>query len=51
VTVFPTVRAGNLNGRAFDLPRDFAGDLNLGFIAFQREQQRWWIPGRQPLTA
>jgi len=38
-TVFPAVRASNLNGRAFDLPRDFAGERNLVIVAFQREQQ------------
>jgi hypothetical protein len=36
---FPEVQASNLEERAFVLPRDFEGDRNLVFIAFQREQQ------------
>jgi hypothetical protein len=36
---FPEVQASNLEDRAFVLPRDFKGDSNLVFIAFQREQQ------------
>jgi hypothetical protein len=36
---FPEVQASNLEERAFTLPRDFEGDRNLVFIAFQREQQ------------
>jgi hypothetical protein len=39
VTVFPAVRASNLNGRPFNLPGDFEGERNLVILAFQREQQ------------
>lgn len=45
--VFPQVRGKNLEGRAFDLPADFEGDLNLVFIAFERGQQAevdTWLP-------
>ncbi len=44
---FPGVSGENLNGKRFDLPRDFEGALNLVVIAFQREQQRdvdGWMP-------
>ncbi len=44
---FPAVSGDNLNGKRFDLPRDFEGALNLVVIAFQREQQRdvdGWMP-------
>ena len=51
---FPSVTAPNLAGRNMRLPADFAGDLNLVLIAFQREQQAdidtWLEPGRR-LTA
>ena len=36
---FPPVQGQNLEGRTFELPRDFAGALNVVFIAFKREQQ------------
>jgi hypothetical protein len=39
VTVFPAIRASNLNGRQFNLPGDFEGARNLVVLAFQREQQ------------
>ncbi len=38
-TVFPTVRAWNLNRRALQLPADFEGERNLVVVAFQRDQQ------------
>ena len=38
MTMFPAVRASNLNGRSFDLPGDFEGERNLVIPAFQREQ-------------
>ncbi|MEP6999113.1 MAG: hypothetical protein ABI969_01460 [bacterium] len=44
---FPAVSGDNLNGKRFDLPREFEGALNLVVIAFQREQQRdvdGWMP-------
>ncbi|MBI5374576.1 MAG: hypothetical protein HZA77_04015 [Candidatus Schekmanbacteria bacterium] len=43
--VFPQLTASNLEGRQFNLPGDFEGEINLLFIAFVREQQdivdRW----------
>jgi hypothetical protein len=44
---FPEVVGTNLNGQKFRLPGDFEGDLNLVFVAFQREQQlmvNTWLP-------
>lgn len=52
--VFPEVRGSNLDGREFSLPKDFEGELNLVFIAFQREQQSLvdsWVPLAKTLTA
>jgi len=52
--VFPEVRGSNLDGREFNLPKDFEGELNLVFIAFQREQQALvdsWVPLAKTLTA
>lgn len=45
--IFPEVRGKNLEGKPFFLPRDFEGELNLVFLAFQREQQlmvNTWLP-------
>ncbi|UCE43005.1 MAG: hypothetical protein JSV17_08675 [Candidatus Aminicenantes bacterium] len=44
---FPEIEGTNLGGRAFVLPRDFEGRLNLVFVAFRREQQlavNTWLP-------
>jgi hypothetical protein len=44
---FPTVRSDNLEGKTFTLPADFAGERNVVFIAFEREQQKdvdTWVP-------
>ncbi len=44
---FPEVRGKNLEKKYFLLPQDFEGDLNLVFLAFQREQQlmvNTWLP-------
>ncbi len=44
---FPEVEGKNLEGKNFHLPRDFEGELNLLFLAFQREQQlmvNTWLP-------
>lgn len=44
---FPAESGENLNGKRFDLPRDFEGRLNLVVVAFQRQQQRdvdGWMP-------
>lgn len=49
---FPVVKGSNLEGRDFVLPRDFEGDLNLVFIAFERDQQTLvdsWIPTTKSL--
>ena len=37
--VFPSVEGRNLEGRTLEMPRDFAGDFNVVFVAFKREQQ------------
>ena len=53
-TVFPAVHASNLNGRAVDLPGDFAGERNLVVLAFQREHQALvdsWSPAIANLLA
>jgi hypothetical protein len=53
-TVFPTVRASNLNGRLFTLPADFEGERNLVIVAFQRHQQALvdsWSPAIADLLA
>ncbi|MEO8623614.1 MAG: hypothetical protein ABI625_21225 [bacterium] len=47
LTRFPAVSGDNLNGKRFDLPRDFEGALNLVVVAFQRQQQHdvdGWMP-------
>ena len=36
---FPPVSGKNLDGKLFNLPGDFAGRVNLVFVAFAREQQ------------
>ena len=44
---FPDVKGTSLDGREFNLPRDFEGRLNIVFVAFQREQQlavNTWLP-------
>jgi hypothetical protein len=46
-TIFPNVQGSNLEGKDFNLPEDFDGELNLALIAFQREQQELvdtWLP-------
>jgi hypothetical protein len=51
---FPTLKAENLLGRELMLPRDFAGEWNLVFVAFQREQQPdvdTWLPLARRLTS
>jgi hypothetical protein len=49
---FPRVAGSNLDREDFELPRDFAGELNLVFIAFQQWQQAsvdTWVPLAQQL--
>lgn len=44
---FPVVKSDNLEGRTFTLPKDFGGERNVIFVAFQREQQKdvdTWVP-------
>jgi hypothetical protein len=44
---FPEIEGKNLDGQEFILPRDFEGNLNIVFLAFQREQQlavNTWLP-------
>lgn len=36
---FPEVTSENLEKKSFHLPHDFAGERNLLFVAFEREQQ------------
>ena len=49
---FPTVSGYNLDRQEFEFPRDFAGDLNLLFVAFSRRHQliiNTWLPFAQEL--
>jgi hypothetical protein len=39
-SVFPELKAQNLEGKILSLPGEFSGDLNLVLIAFERDQQR-----------
>lgn len=46
-TRFPRVEGTNLEGRLFDLPSGFEGELNVVIVAFQRVQQNdvdTWLP-------
>jgi hypothetical protein len=49
---FPTVSGYNLDRQEREFPRDFAGEFNLVFVAFQRWHQstiNTWIPYTQEL--
>lgn len=51
--MFPKISGSNLEGRKFNLPADFEGDLNIVFIPFQQWQQRWvdgWMPFAKTLV-
>lgn len=51
---FPAVEGRNLEGRAFRLPDDFEGEINVVLVAFKREQQAevdTWMPALQRLAA
>lgn len=51
---FPVVTSANLEGRTFTLPRDFEGELNVVFVAFERQQQGdvdSWVPFVKSLLA
>jgi hypothetical protein len=39
--LFPNVSGANLEGRKFNLPKDFEGELNIIFVPFQQWQQGW----------
>ena len=44
---FPVVTSANLEGKTLTLPRDFAGERNIVFVAFLRRQQDdvdTWVP-------
>ena len=50
---FPKVEGRNLEGRAFHLPADFEGDVNVVLVAFKREQQAdvdTWTPALKSLA-
>ena len=54
VARFPAVVSSNLEGKSFDLPRDFAGDRNVVFVAFLQKQQAdvdTWMPFVKPLVS
>ncbi len=51
---FPAVAGSNLEGRTYQLPADFEGELNLVAVAFAREHQDLvdtWAPTAARLTA
>lgn len=51
---FPRVSGANLERRTFKLPDDFAGDLNVVLVAYERWQQALidsWTPELGPLAA
>jgi hypothetical protein len=53
-TRFPVVTSANLEGRTFTLPRDFEGERNVVFVAFERRQQAdvdSWVPFVKSLLA
>jgi hypothetical protein len=50
---FPSVTGSNLEGRKFNLPADFEGELNIALVPFQQWQQSWvdkWLPFVKSLT-
>jgi ATP10 protein len=53
VTTFPSVVGSNLEGRAYNLPQDFEGTLNLVALAFYQEHQtlvNTWLPTATTLS-
>jgi hypothetical protein len=51
---FPVVASESLEGRPFTLPRDFDGEHNVVFVAFERRQQSdvdSWVPFVKSLVA
>ena len=52
--MFPQLEAKNLNGDVMKMPAGFAGEKNLLFIAFKREQQKdidTWLAIIKPIAA
>ena len=50
---FPKVSGSNLEGRSFQLPRDFEGEINLAIVPFQRWHQDLvdtWAPAAKRLV-
>jgi hypothetical protein len=50
--LFPKVSGANLEGRKFNLPADFEGELNLVLVPFLQWQQMWvngWLPAAKAL--
>ncbi len=50
---FPIIYGKNLSGKQFYLPDDFAGTINMVFVAFlqwQQQQVNTWIPLADELT-
>jgi hypothetical protein len=50
VRMFPVVEGRNLEGQTLVMPRDFAGDVNVVFVAFKRDNRLMWTPGLQRST-
>lgn len=51
---FPSVSGRSLDGRELHLPDDFAGEINVVFVAFARKQQQdvdSWTPYFKPMAA
>ena len=51
---FPVVTSVNLEGKTLTLPADLAGERNVVFVAFLRQQQAdvdTWVPFVKPLLA
>ena len=54
IGTFPKVSGANLEGRKFDLPKDFEGELNIVFVPFLQWQQAWvdgWMPFAKTLVS
>jgi hypothetical protein len=50
---FPEVRGSNLEGRKYQLPNDFEGELNMVVLVFFGNHQSWvnsWVPTAAKLT-
>jgi hypothetical protein len=52
--MFPMITGSNLEGRRFNLPADFEGDLNLVILPFHMHHQNWidvWVPQLKHMLA